>query len=555
MKKYQQYIDSDEWEFIPYNSHDVDDYNTNKNGLTPNSELEIKEFVSLPNGLSGEVNSGGTHEQVTDGNFGTPMLLPPKTKVFSEKLKITIDGKKKSYAKIAKKLSTEKDIEALNSPIMDKLSKQTAELNIKLKNKKLGSLFKMQQMNKLNGIHGKQVAKETKKDYEFKLGGMKKYDIGGEEDWKQSVFNTPYGRLTPTGVDLNSSPLLDWGQVRDIWQPYSEDKITSFPQLQELMYDYTLDKAEKGDKSALKQLGNMWKTYGITNKNEKSYQKYQDKINKGNLSLQDYKDLRGSFLDNLKGKRALLPMSDSAKSELSNIKDSDLIGDNPIQNNAKFQNYTDGKKKLPKATFLATPRSYTEDPLFTSQVSPETINPRYLNINSQLNDINRVQSAINKNKSGISSVDRSNIFQGQINAYNQLQNLFDQKYNYDRQQDSNVEQFNAQSRANTKLQNLGERNRFMDLIQRRRGILDTQMRTDINADIQNSMLANQYNLTSDYLQGALHPTTSYTFGADVVNSYGDYEKLKEMADKAKAADKLYGKFGGKIKLKNKKSSK
>lgn len=495
MKKYQKYIDSDEWEFIPYNSHDVDDYNTNKNGLTPNSELEIKEFVSLPNGLSGEVNSGGTHEQVTDGNFGTPMLLPPKTKVFSEKLKITVDGKKKSYAKIAKKLATEKDIEALDSPIMDRLSKKTAELNIKLKNKELDSLFEMQEMNKLNGLHGKQVAKETKKDYQFKLGGMKKYAKG--EIPPEDAYSSPE-QIFRDLVALGYTGKADIGQMQQ-W-------IANSSQHRDSLLGYLREKP-------------------ITNKGREKYGIVGDLYTDPNTGKKynplgkNYTDeqLLDAFMDKRWWYR--FPKFDTSLKE-GKVPDNQAVSDIPNTQVDKL-NLSDVDKTTKKAGLsqrfnyipLPFPDVNTEYPLTNLQTQPHLIGYRPTDIEGQLNEIRR-QGRLATKKLGTLPTElgaKSEILANSLNAVNQA---FGNKYNQDIQAKLGVDEFNARALAQNDLSNLGFTQNFLDNIQKRKGAIGTQQLLDKTTAMENYYKANQWANSAKYIDD--------TFGSDYTGDVTDY---------------------------------
>lgn len=130
-----------------------------------NVEVEDKELIQLPNGLSDTIY-GKTHSE-----GGEKMNLPQESKVFSEKLKIPIKGKKKSFSKIAKPFETKKDIEHLESSTSDNINKKTAELNIALKNNVLDGIFEIQENAKISGLFGKSVQKEAIQNMEMKYGG------------------------------------------------------------------------------------------------------------------------------------------------------------------------------------------------------------------------------------------------------------------------------------------------------------------------------------------------------------------------------------------------
>ena len=143
---------------------EIDDYNTNRNGQYPSVEVEKGEFVADNQGLAGNVDSGEKH------NFGgTPMNLPPNSIVFSEKLKDKNTGK--SFSKLAKPFSTEKNIEMLDSKFADPIQKATANLNIKFKNNKLQDLFANQESQKILGEFGSKIAIETSNN-KFSFGGV-----------------------------------------------------------------------------------------------------------------------------------------------------------------------------------------------------------------------------------------------------------------------------------------------------------------------------------------------------------------------------------------------
>lgn len=177
-------------------------YNHGGNILT-----EDKELIQLPNGLA-ETVYGDKHSAPSGG---IPMLLPEDSKVFSEKLKLKVDGKKKSFSKLAKPFETKKDIEHLESSFSDKLNKETAELNIELKNNKLDEIFNLQEMAKISGHFGKKVAKETIENHQMKYGGKLPKAANGWENLSPSEKynwyknNSIYGNQNLTEADFLSS--------------------------------------------------------------------------------------------------------------------------------------------------------------------------------------------------------------------------------------------------------------------------------------------------------------------------------------------------------------
>ena len=121
----------------------------------PNVEIEGLEHVMLPNGMSQEVQ-GNSHAE-----GGIPLNLPEGSKVFSEKLKLNTPKGKKSYADLAKKYETKKDVDMLNAKTGDAIQKSTAEMLITFKKSKLEQLFEKQEQDKLSGVHGLGVQMEA----------------------------------------------------------------------------------------------------------------------------------------------------------------------------------------------------------------------------------------------------------------------------------------------------------------------------------------------------------------------------------------------------------
>jgi len=296
MKKYKQYLESDEWEFVPYskmNNGGVNSYKTDE--LSGNVEVESGEVILTPEGLSDTV-MGKKHSE-----GGEVMNLPPDSRVFSDKLKVETPKGKKSYSDLAKPFETKKNFDMLNSKKGDDIQKVTADMMIKFKNQKLDELFQVQENNKLNGLHSKAIQNSTIEEYKMKYGGLTKAQ-NGNEVWNPQTFKTPEGINTPTNISLNKNPLTNWEQYRDQWEKIAQEsgqlkkgeRFKATKDMQEFMYDWALD----NNPSLLQ---DMWKTYGVTNKDEKKYQ------NKDFSNIQDLKDLRGNFIDNFRGKRVFSP--------------------------------------------------------------------------------------------------------------------------------------------------------------------------------------------------------------------------------------------------------
>lgn len=125
----------------------------------PNAELEKQEVFQTPNGQVDQVN-GPSHEE-----GGVPVNIPQGTRIWSDRLKF----KGKTFAKHTAKFKTEKEEEALKDTTSSIRAKQTAQLNIAAKNKKLDELFMTQE-----GMKAKKI-----NSYIKKYGGTQKFPNGG----------------------------------------------------------------------------------------------------------------------------------------------------------------------------------------------------------------------------------------------------------------------------------------------------------------------------------------------------------------------------------------
>jgi hypothetical protein len=209
----------------------------------PSVEIEGKEHVLLPNGMSEEVQ-GDSHAE-----GGIPLNLAPGSMIFSEKLKDPTTGK--SYAKLAKPFETKKDVNRQIDKRADDLQKKTADLNIKFKENKLKALFEQQEQDKLQGSHGKKVQMEAiqslQQEQQMQPGqeqnqqpmakyGMKlpKFDVGGVNYAALSNVEKQLGVLkngmpSSTGYDDKSIHQLDSKMVERIKGTIGEDTWNKLP--------------------------------------------------------------------------------------------------------------------------------------------------------------------------------------------------------------------------------------------------------------------------------------------------------------------------------------
>jgi len=179
-------------------------------------------------------------------------------------------------------------------------------------------------------------------------------------------------------------------------------------------------------------------------------------------------------------------------------------------------------------------------PLNYYKINPEFIDPRYLDIRPELNQITRGQRTFQNSLGSRSASDMSNLLQSQVNAYNQKSNVFGRKYNYDKQQDSQAQQFNAQAVMNTNQYNQGSwYNQLESGIRDRESAIGTYELAKREADKRNAMLENSYintkNFYDDIYSGGINSLTPEEYTALVFgDSYNPNTKIKK------------DKYGGKI---------
>jgi len=612
MSKYKKYIDSDEWEFVPFSkaANGISIKEMGGQGI-PNVEIEGKEHVLLPNGLSQQV-SGPSH---ADG--GIPLNLAPGSMVFSEKLKDP--DTKKSYAKMAKKYETKDNVEMLDVPFIDPIQAETAQMMIQKKNEKLQELFQKQEMDKLQGEHGKSVQKEAlQENGMMKFGGkIKKMGSGGGNIYgpTNTSLNNPLV-LSPDNVDAYGNPLTTFGDVNwkpspssiflsQVREPYNPQSSAPYEGLtsEQMKQRYQNARENTGeyfpntiipptiDKSSIKGLqyaqglnspGAIVDAYkhGYLGFNNEHKRILQEEYKIKNPKSQDYErlsenDIVKGHQDNLAGedlvKYSTLKFTDPEKykhyieKEGVNVgqglwRDKDYTRDpneppvyykldtsgipntvksEPAKKSSDISKNTQPIKSTatqnPDFSSLAiplyVPNTYTRDPLNYHNVQPQYINPRYLDVSPELNQIVRGQRAFQTNLGSRTSADVSNLLQSQTNAYNQQQQVYGQKYNYDRQQDLQSQEFNARAKQGSDQYNQqAEFSQLEDPRRRREGALDTQKRVDVQGAIQNEAKQRAYDLTRDYIQKIFNPFSQYD-NTTLVAKYGGKVKLKAKVKK------------------------
>ena len=211
---------------------------------------------------------------------------------------------------------------------------------------------------------------------------------------------------------------------------------------------------------------------------------------------------------------------------------------------------------------LGFPLPYGRTPLNYYKVEPNYIDPRYLDVQPQLNEINRGVRTFQTNLGDRTSANKANALQSQVNAYNQENQVYGQKYNYDRSQDAQAQQFNAQAKTNTDQFNEHTwYNQLENPIRMRESVIADQILTDLNKGNERYLKENQFYNNKNYIDNLL---TSEFNPEDLINviSLG-IQAQKDEKKKTTTKQKSDGstevttttvpkdKYGGKVKIKPK----
>lgn len=156
MDKYKQYINNPEYEFVEY-SNEYKQGGIYSGAAT--AEVEKKEMIQHTDGSTSQVN-GPSHEM-----GGIPVNLENGARIFSDRLKV----KGKTFAKLASKYKTDKEEKLLSDTKATMRDRQSAQLNMATKTKKLDELFMTQE-----GMKAKKI-----NSYIKRYGDTQKYPYGG----------------------------------------------------------------------------------------------------------------------------------------------------------------------------------------------------------------------------------------------------------------------------------------------------------------------------------------------------------------------------------------
>lgn len=542
-------------------------YKSINQGGMANVEVEDKETLQLNNGLIDSVY-GKTHSE-----GGIPMVLPEGSKVFSEKLKHP--DKKKSFAKLAKKFETKKDFDNLESNISDNINKTTAELNIQFKNKSSEELFAEQESMKIQGVFGEKVKNNTMKDYKMKYGGLTKMD--GESGANMTPFeSTISSRKKPSW----------WGDRTKLEEMMSNFEKTSGYSFPYYTPDYDVNKmASDYQKAVINKhpqiVTNLFKNKALpfTNKAVDLYKKQnKTKTTPNETELIKFYNknpqlITEQFGDDLWGMRGFemqdLPFNSQEEyAAWKQDKDWIPVGDNyfydvsgenetPLVYKPKL-NYSAQQKAKKPSDPLTIPQSdpikkgqYNssglgtipvvqpfQEPYLESPVARFTFNPNLIDYRNQNPDFTEIDRQYQGATTGDPRID-ANLFAKTLNAKNQIA-FGTQAQN--RQGQMQTDQFNAQVLDRTQSQQYGENDKYRTLVDQMRGAISTQKLLD------KSVGQGNFQKQMDYYNFAL-PTIDKLYGVNPDESY--IKKTDPLAQYNQPSKK----FGGKIKLKRKKSLK
>ena len=195
---------------------------------------------------------------------------------------------------------------------------------------------------------------------------------------------------------------------------------------------------------------------------------------------------------------------------------------------------------------IPLPNVYSRTPLNYYKVNPNYIDPRYLNVEDQLNQVVQGQRAVQNNLGSRTTSDISNILQSQINAYKQNQSIYSNKYNYDAAQDAQAQQFNAQ--AKTQADQYNQSSWFQQLedpIRRRESAIGDQQLLDMYKGQERFDKSIAYQNTKDLIDATYSQYQNMTPEQVIANlpakNFENYLLANYQPKKSKS--------GGKVKIK------
>jgi len=549
----------------------------------PNVEVEGEEHIQLPNGFSQEIK-GKKHSE-----GGIPINLPSGTKIFSEKLKLTVKFIKElievnpeyaflknvslpksgsmSYADLAKKFETKKYVDLLNSKDADPIQITTAQLMIQQNNAFLEKLFILQEQNKISGVHGPQVqqnAQQEQQEQEAQQAQMQ-----GEQMEQPMMAHGGYHLPMYQNAGKTS------GTKDGIWigdKFVSRNPIVQIPFAPETSRTWNAMTDFKSNKEYADAVGY---TEPLDPKDEKGTNlKIQEFVGKNYPELVEKYHSGYSygmpFAKTPYDSKLGIRWRDIAR-EIQNLRKKPAVETTVTKEPEKEPEQKPGTPPAPQVvnqTYevpglnlgIALPNVYERMPLNYYKTEPDYIDPRYLDIQPQLNRIGRGQRAIESTLGSRGSSDMANLLQAQANRAAAEQEAYGQKYNYDRAQDAAAQQFNAQAKMNTNQYNQGSWfQQLEDPIRRRESLIGTQQMMDDQAAIENARKMQAFYGNKDYIDQTFNPFKDMTMqdllgNLDAGKFFKQYQTDAVKESKAKTdEDKTteVAKYGGKIKSKGK----
>jgi hypothetical protein len=167
----------------------------------PTAEVEKEELMRMPNGATAQVD-GPSHEQ-----GGVPVNIPNGTQIYSDRLKDP--DTKKTFAKLAERYKTNKEDKVLKDNSASSLARNTAQINLELKQRKLSEIFAKQEALKQSKVD-KYISKLGMNPHEFRNGGTKLTQYAGERPYEVSGIVDENGNTVGQGFNiLNNSNNAD----------------------------------------------------------------------------------------------------------------------------------------------------------------------------------------------------------------------------------------------------------------------------------------------------------------------------------------------------------
>lgn len=545
---------------------DIDQLKVDRN--EGNVEIEktngIGEFVYYPNKkFGGNLSSGKPHSM--GGTVIDTEKIQGDAYILSSHLKDPETGL--PYAEIAKPWATEKQIKFVkdNKSVLTPLDLKTNDLVKNMKSKKIEDVWNKQEHDVYSGVHGIKAIKtrlENNQDEE----GMAKYGGTLKKVQKESM-QAKYGKkmYAQSGAKVDEKGLDFFGGNLDLVYALAKTRgfsgkkdigelqkwiVKNNPKLVDNYFqmvrpnnkalsmakDIAKERWEESKDDA--EVLNSWKEdakkYGMNLNSEQDYMDYLTKEIANNAFTPEQR--LEAFQDDLWDFR-FPDFTGEGRKPVSQQFSNTSLTDSPYTNVPDLTNLfsPEAQSDNNQLGYLPIPNTYSRLPIHLRQTNPQFVNPRRMNVEGSLAEMQRMMTP-----QGNTSVDASNIAQLQANKFNAINQLMQQKQNFDIQSATQADMANAQMLMNTDLQNINQYNAFRDLYLRGEGVLDTQKRVDQQGMIKNQMLANQYDSTNKFLKQNLNPSDgSYTPMLDL------FTQAEESKTKAKS------KYGKKIKIKKK----